>query len=420
MILLRRKPMIYGVRWDSSDLPTGDTYQSTVVHRKVPVSQAFSRFPVQEGMCRCVLAHNTGALAYLLDPADSTKKLNGDNAALDGSDGQVMVRVPKFHRIIKNDGDYHRYYLISREPFTLYRPVTDDYVDSDVHPWFLEGGLSTPDPYKYVGAFEGVLKRSASYLDGTGSQAWASGDAVHSIYGYLPVTYFRLYEFRSAMADGAYHQYCYYADEAVMLLYLTEYKSWDSQGLLPGYTSGGSWDLDKRCKTGVTAELGNASGSIAWDDADSNLRCSTDQGTVVVANSFRGIENFYGHLWKWVDGINIQFIGSPLTDADVYVCNDPADFLHDTTTDYTSLGIDLPLASGYQRNLHDGTLLPSVASGASSTSYLRDYYYASSGAGWRALLSGGALVFGANAGVAFRYAYAASIRYASLGGRVAA
>jgi hypothetical protein len=412
--------MIYGVRWDASDLPAGDTYQSTMVHRKVPTAQAFTRYPIQEGMCRCVLAHNTGALAYLLDPTDSTKKLNGDNANLDGSDGQVMVRVPKFHRIIRNDGD-HRYYLISREPFSLYRPVSDDYVDSEIHPWFLEGGLSTPAPYKYVGAFEGVLKRSSAYADGTGSDVWATGDAVHSVYGYLPVTYFREYEFRTAMADGAYHQYCYYADEAVVLLYLTEYKSWNSQGLLPGYTEGLAWELDKRCKTGITAGLGNASGSILWQNAASGLRCTFDQTGKYVANSFRGIENFYGHVWKWVDGINIQFIGSPLTDADVHVSNNPAQFAHDTTTNYTSLGIDLPLANGYQRNLHDGTLLPSVSSGASNTTYIRDYYYASSSAGWRALLSGGALYDGAVAGVAYRYAgNAASSRAAAIGGRVAA
>ena len=240
------------------------------------------------------------------------------------------------------------------------------------------------------------------------------------------MTYITRTEVRAGCAvDTAFHQQGYWSDHAILMLYLTEFATWNSQSALPGYTEGGSWDLAKRCKSGITKTLGNQSGSITWGDADSGLRCSHDFSgtpTVVVANSFRGIENPFGHLWKWVDGIKIQFVGSPLTDANVFVSNNPADWDdNDDNTDYEDLEIDLPLSNGYQSALHPGTFLPSVAAGGSTT-YVTDYYYASSSAGWRALLSGGSLSDGAAAGCACRGATSAgsSDRGAHFGGRAAA
>ena len=122
-----------------------------------------------------------------------------------------------------------------------------------------------------------------------------------------------------------------------------------------------------------------------------------------------------------MDGININFIGGPLTDAKVYTSNAPATFADDTTSNYDDEDIDLPLATGYQRDLHDGTLLPSSSVGGSSSTYITDYYWASAAAGWRVLGSGGGLSAGADAGTAARDAgIASSIRSASIAGRSAA
>lgn len=405
----------YGVRWDT----VNDLYAEVQVDRKQIVTLAFTRYIVQEGMLRCVI-DNTGALQYLLSPTDSTKKLSGVDSDLSGADGQVMVRVPMFWYAIFTDGDY-KYFLISKSPFSVYRPTAGTLVTAVVHPWFYEGGLSTPSPYKYISAFEGVLYRSGSNVDGTGSQTGTSGDLIRSVYGYIPLTYFHQTERRTYSVDGVFHQFPYWANEAMMLLWFTEYKSWNSQGLIPGYTEGGAWNFAKVCKTGITASLGNASGSILWQNAPSALRCSTDQTDKYVANSYRGIENFFGHVWKWTDGINIEYVGSPLTSARIYISNNPSQFADGTVTNYTDTGVDFPLASGYQQNLHDGTLLCNDVTGASSVTFIRDYFYASSGAGWRALRSGGALGDGARAGVAYRDAtYAATYRYATVGGRLSA
>jgi hypothetical protein len=100
--------------------------------------------------------------------------------------------------------------------------------------------------------------------------------------------------------------------------------------------------------------------------------------------------------------------------------NDPDAWADDTAAGYDAAGIDLPLASGYISDVHDRFFLPANNSGGSGT-YLTDYFYAYSAAGWRAPLSGGALSYGAFAGAAALDANnAASNRNASIGGRPAA
>lgn len=411
----KHRPSVYGVRWDT----VNDLYQPVQVVNGRIIARDYGSYPIQELMRRCMLT-SSGIVQYYLHGENSLLKANGAAADLSGADGQVMVQVPQFSYCIFTEGSY-KYFIVSLRPFSTQKPISGAGISSAVHPWYYEGGVPSPAAHKYVGAFEGVLYRGGVNVDGTGSQTGTAGDLIRSVYGYKPLTYFHRTERRTYSANGIIHQYAHWAAEAMILLYFAEYKSWNSQGLIPGYTEGGTWDMAKMCKTGITVGLGNASGSILWQNANASLRSSVDQTGKYVANSFRGIENFFGHVWKWTDGINVQYIGSPLTSARIYVCNNPSQFADDTVTNYTDTGLDFPLASGYQRNLHDDTLLCNSAAGASSTTFIRDYFYAPSAAGWRSLRSGGALTNGATAGVATRTASnSASDRTAGIGGRVSA
>jgi hypothetical protein len=51
---------------------------------------------IHEGMRRCIL-NDSGKVVYYLDENDSTKKADGTSANIDGTDGQVMVEIPKFY-----------------------------------------------------------------------------------------------------------------------------------------------------------------------------------------------------------------------------------------------------------------------------------------------------------------------------------
>jgi hypothetical protein len=420
---LTRWPEAYGVRWDA----VADVMVPGVVANGVFFPWDYSDMPVHD-LCgkRCVRHHSSGEVVYYLDAEDSTLQADGSTPAdLTGASGQVMSEFSQFHCIRKNDGDY-RYFLVGPGSFAL-KLSDGSSLASAVHPWFYEGGIVTPAAKKYLAAFEGVLWDSSAgaYVDGTGSSLYVSGDKLHSVYGYKPMTYINRTEYRAGTSvDGDYHSAGRIAREALILLFVTKYKSWNSQAKLPGYTDGGAWDLAKICKTGITAQLGNRDGSVTWADAPAGLRCSYDFSatpTIVLANSFLGVENFYGHIWEWDDGINVEFIGEPLTDANVYLCNDPSAWADDTAIGYTDAGFGLPLATGYITDIGDGYFLPAEAIGGTSGTYITDYYWASASAGWRAPRSGGALAIGASAGAAALSAhYAASIRGAYFGGRPAA
>jgi hypothetical protein len=130
--------------------------------------------------------------------------------------------------------------------------------------------------------------------------------------------------------------------------------------------------------------------------------------------TYRGIENFFGNVWKWVDGINI-FDNVP------YVSNTDTvaqPFEDDTAVGYTDLGVTLANANGYQKFLEQQArgFLPASVGGISST-YITDYYYQATG--WRVVMLGGHADGGGSAGAACVLATGASSSdSADIGGRI--
>ena len=106
------------------------------------------------------------------------------------------------------------------------------------------------------------------------------------------------------------------------------------------------------------------------------------------AVQYRHIENPWGNLWQWVDGIN-------LNNQEVWVCTDPAKYADNTTENYTNVGNRVALIDpnyGWITRMGGSTVFPwtffpTASEGGSSVSYVCDYtYYAAS---WRGLLVGG-------------------------------
>jgi hypothetical protein len=346
-------------------------------------------------------------------------------------DGCVMVEVPAFHYIWVDDGT-NTYILQSRAPFIFRKPSNGAIIVSQLHPWFMEDGVVKEQ--KYFSAFESIWYKSATsaYSDHDGSTVGVSGDKAVSLPGYRPLTnQFR----RNATAytgfaglhaafGSNFISNGFYAYEAIWILMTVEYGSLNGQTYLPGYTNANAWAYANTRKTGRTMGLGNTSGSItvALSGLDADLTGILTAGNAV-ANSYRGIENIYGHIWKWLDGLNSLWVGSaqPMTSCKIYLSNNPSQWVEDAATNYDELGLSFPLSNGYTSALHPGKLLPKTATGDSAT-YLCDYFYAPSSAGWRGLLSGGALSRAASAGpghLTSDYSGSAS-RSAAFGGRAAA
>jgi hypothetical protein len=221
----------------------------------------------------------------------------------------------------------------------------------------------------------------------------STGDLLASVSDFAPMTYGTRAQFR-AIADTrgtGWRQQSFDLVSAIQLLYLIEYGSWYSQSEIGnGLTdwSPANWvawnSYNPIEKTGLSNILGNATGSV---NNGNNAK-----GSYI---SYRGIENFYGHLWKWVDGFNVN-------NNIPYVCNDDTHFADDTTTNYTVLSVTLASSSGYQKTLEQIArgFLPASVGGSSST-YITDYYYQNTG--WRVAALGGRAITGAHAGAACWY-----------------
>jgi len=225
-----------------------------------------------------------------------------------------------------------------------------------------------------------------------------TGDVLGSVSGFAPMNYGTRDNFRDVAATRGTGWRCndYDLVSAIQLLYLVEYASFYSQSVIgAGLTDwAAGWPVWNNSnpieKTGNSNSDGNATANTSGGDA-----------TAGSYMSYRGIENFFGHIWKWVDGFNING-NIP------YVHNTDTEFADDTTANYTRLedvngdGITLHNGDGYQVTLEqiDRGFLPASVGGSSST-YITDYYYQA--AGWRVAELGGVASHGAFAGVACWY-----------------
>jgi hypothetical protein len=84
--------------------------------------------------------------------------------------------------------------------------------------------------------------------------------------------------------------------------------------------------------TGATVTLGNASGAV-----------TNDNGIQIV--SYRGEENFWGNIWKWVDAIN-ENMDATTHEGTIYIADH--DYADDTGTGaYSDAGIVAVFGNGY-------------------------------------------------------------------------
>jgi len=401
----------YGVIWDQN----ADTYQIGTVANSIFTEEAVTSWPIQEQMRRVILTDG-GTVAYYLCSSDSTLKENCSTAAvLDGTDGQVMVQIPVFHYIQARSGDY-RYFFVGESSFQL--TLADSSIENSIiHPAFTKAGSQVD--YRYIGAYQGTMyDDSASAMVAPGNvhiNGYASGDKLCSITGNYPKTSETRAEFR-AMAEQrgtGWHHMDAYTYSIVSVLYLTEYASFYSQSEIGnGRTalSGGTWIAGETGAGGYIGITGtsNGDGNVTNNVSAGGSIASSQSGDYM---TYRGIENWWGNVWQFLDGINIH--NSSANGSRLYLAGDYTDFADDTDTNYTLAG-SLAQADGYATDVIDFTGIWPSSTGGSSSTYLTDYYYThfdnDNDSGWRVALVGGDAGFGASAG-----AFCVALNYSSSG-----
>lgn len=171
---------------------------------------------------------------------------------------------------------------------------------------------------------------------------------------------------------------------------------------------------------GYTDELGNGTGEKEYTmpteyDASSKK---------VKVCRYRGIENPFGHIWQWTDGINIQIQSAAVGGlSKVFVTDAPEKFNDSNYTGYSHVGNEAR-TEAYVKTVifgNGGEIIPDVVGGGSTT-FFCDYHYTnipSSGEVLRGVLFGGGAFYGANAGLVFAFSsYAPSHASASVGSRL--
>lgn len=161
--------------------------------------------------------------------------------------------------------------------------------------------------------------------------------------------------------------------------------------------------------TPVNIAVGNIVYNTGWRNGFSS-QIAASSGSLVsnssgkYAHKYRGIENVWGNVWEFVDGLNIN-------ERQSWVCKNAADYTSNLfASPYEQLGYVNHNADGYVTAMgwdagHPWANLP-TAVGGGTTTYYSDYYYQTTGQ--RIAVLGGTWYYGSNAGLSYWYLYYAS------------
>lgn len=410
----------YGIEWDttvSNPLPT-----------RVGKMELHQELPIQSLMRRCIL-NDDGSVNYYLNANNSILRDNSAVATLDGSHGQVMVETPDMYVRFEMDGTKRRA-LMSNQALPGFVKWSKDYVSA------YEATVE-----RATNKLSSVVNLTAAYRGGGNQSAW---DELSKSQLGMPATAISLTNFRAyARNRGSVSWNCntYHAQRKLWWLFAIEYANFNSQaaynaeltsegyhqgGLSAGVTTfnGTKWDTFNGyyplIPCGTTNSLGNRTGVVQYtmpEDYDTTT-------TVVSVPSYRGVENPFGHIWKWTDGCKCLIQSNDDGGvSEFYVCDDVSNFTSSGVTNYQLRG-NLPRSEGYVKELvlgEYGEIMP-LAVGAGSTTYFCDYFYTSipsSGVSERGVLFGGNANCGANAGfVSANTYYTATTTRATFGSRL--
>lgn len=397
----------YGVEWDTaSSSPDGVRVGNMQLHRDLPV---------QSGMRGVVLDNNGGVYYYHEPTAWKMTFASKDYAS--------MVEIPDHWYKLYIIGTKFRM-MLSSIPLPGYKHISKFYI-----------GSSEAQMLRSLGLLMSDKTNSTDTRGGDNTSEW--DNTYRSLLG-CPVTNLTRDQFRQAARKrgSGWEMYTYNAHKTLFWLFAVEYATLDSQkpfnaqkdangfaqgGLGPGPTQMTDWTnfnkINPLIPCGYTNEFGNGSGEKAYVVKNA----SGGTHATLMANRYRGIENPFGHIWKYTDGANIQVTTGDAGLSILWTTDDPSNFSDTSYTGYNKKG-NICRTNGYAKKMllgEDGDIVATEIGGSSST-YWCDYYYTNTSANrMQVVLVGGAADDGSNAGLAYVHtAYAPSAAYRSLGSRL--
>lgn len=400
----------YGVEWDmASSSPDGKRVGNMQLHRELPV---------QSKMRRCIIDNNGGILSYVTG-SDETINESYLKASL-------MTEIPDHWTKIYINGTKFRI-MLSAIPLPGYKHVDKFYIST------VEARISRSK--SMLISMSSATSLSEDFRGGDNTADWDG--TYRSLLG-RPVTNLTRDQFRQAARKrgSGWEMYTYNAHKTLFWLFAVEYATLDSQkpfnaqkdangfaqgGLGPGPTQMTDWtnfnNANPLIPCGYTNEFGNGSGEKAYVVKNA----SGGTHATLMANRYRGIENPFGHIWKYTDGANIQVTTGDAGLSILWTTDDPSNFSDTSYTGYDKKG-DICRTNGYAKKMllgEDGDIVATEVGGSSST-YWCDYYYTYTSANCMQVVRvGGCADHGSNAGLASVAANVApSDAYRYLGSRL--
>lgn len=392
---------------------------------------AFDNVHCFGGRRRCNVTNEGKVVAYYGDAAFTTTGVltqavtieEGRNAGTYavGTKVQVMVEQPKFYykvvpllTDIVTEGENHGYHMRKARYYVCDEPEPG----FKLHPAFIRNGKE--HDYIYRGAFEGSLYdvSANTYILDDAQVADFAADMLCSIANAKPISGLtqnltRANTRKLAQKRGTGWEQDYIASvSATQLLMLIEYATFNMQSAIGNgavsKTDDGTTNMAEN--TGATISLGNASGVV-----------TNANGIQIV--SYRGEENPWGNIWKWIDGLNIQ---NPTPFAagqhgQLFVADHGFEDNKDASP-YEDTGICPSYGEGYisafgYNEEFDYLFIPTEHNGNSSTP-VGDYVW-NNNPGWRVALLGGSWNHGSKAGAfCLSLNSDASYRSRTFGGRL--
>lgn len=379
----------YGVEWDmASSSPDGKRVGNMQLHRELPV---------QSGMRGVVLDNNGGVYYYHEPTAWKMTFASKDYAS--------MVEIPDHWYRIYITGTKFKM-MLSSIPLPGYKHISKFYIGSSEAQMLRSLGL--------------LMSDKTNSTDTRGGDNTAEWDGTYRSLLGRPVTNLTRDQFRQAARKrgSGWEMYTYNAHKTLFWLFAVEYATLDSQkpfnaqkdangfaqgGLGPGPTQMTDWTnfnkINPLIPCGYTNEFGNGSGEKAYVVKNA----SGGTHATLMANRYRGIENPFGHIWKYTDGANIQVTTGDAGLSILWTTDDPSNFSDTSYTGYNKKG-NICRTNGYAKKMllgEDGDIVATEIGGSSST-YWCDYYYTYTSANrMQVVLVGGYADNGSGAGLAY-------------------
>lgn len=415
----------YGVEWNTTVAdPTCTRIGNSLYHKQLPIQSEYKGCLVKNGKVN-----------YYLDPNDWSKKADGTPSVLDGTDGDVMVHIPKFYGKSGSNGT-KRWVRIATTK------IDSSWVE--VPEMFVSAYRITRYNDQDVTKVASVVNTSTNYRGGgnrEGFDQYLSTDQFRTDLG-KPRTNISRAAMRTNASNSGQELLCYEFYKWVFYwAYVIEYANFNSQkefnseltsdgyhqgGLGQGITTLNSshWsnynNYYSLTPCGYTNEFGNFSGvkQMVIPAVETGDGITVGSDTTMYANRWRGFENPFGDTWINLDGIVLKR-DSANAESKVYTTTDSSKFGGGPSV-MNVAGIEVA-ADGYTKEFdlrETGEIIPQLVGGSEST-YKCDYHWCNaSSIDTRTLLVGGGAYHGGAAGLGyFASHYAVGDAYSDVGFR---